>query len=141
MGIPDSGVGDHTDLWSEATRLWNEVIRFVLETGLKSARLAETVGSLGDRAGARQLAAYGRKSQRHVLRYSSSAHLSHQEEQAIRRSLEQIDEALKALPPTTLPDETVWLVPCGSGVPLAKNQVAPRFTRVSTCLIVSSLLV
>ena len=50
MGIPDSGVGDHTDLWSEATRLWNEVIRFVLETGLKSACLAETVGSLGDRA-------------------------------------------------------------------------------------------
>jgi hypothetical protein len=60
MGIPDSSVGDHTDLCSEATRLWNEVIRFVLETGLKSARLAQTVGLLGDRSCARQLAAYAR---------------------------------------------------------------------------------
>jgi hypothetical protein len=99
MGTPDSGNGDHADLWSEATRLWNEVTIFVLETGLKCARLAQTVGSLGDRAGARQLGAYARKSQRHVLRYLSAARFSEQDEQAIRKKLEQIDEAIKLVAP------------------------------------------
>jgi hypothetical protein len=99
MGLANSGNGDYAPLWSEATRLWTEVIRLVLETGLKSARLARTVGSLGDRAGVRQLGAYARKSQRHVLRYLSAAQLSEQEEQAIRKRLKQIDEALELLPP------------------------------------------
>jgi hypothetical protein len=99
MGIASWGNGDYADLWSEATRLWNEVLRFMLETGLRTARLAQTVGALGDWAGARQLGAYARKSQRHVLQWLSVTHLSEQEEQAIKKRLEQIDEALALLPP------------------------------------------
>jgi hypothetical protein len=99
MGLANSGNGDYADLWSEATHLWTEVIRLVLETGLRSARLAQTVGSLGDRAGARQLGAYARKSQRQALRYLSAAQLSEQDEQAIRKKLEQIDGTLRVLPP------------------------------------------
>lgn len=99
MGLANSGNGDHADLWSEAaTHLWTELIRFVLETGLKSARLAQTVGSLGDRAGARQLGAFARKFQRQALRYLSAAQLSEQEEQATRKKLKHIDEALELLP-------------------------------------------
>jgi hypothetical protein len=60
-----------------------EVIRFLMQTGLRTARLAETVSLLGDRTCARQLGAYARKFQRHVMRYLSAAHLSHQEEHGV----------------------------------------------------------
>jgi hypothetical protein len=99
MRVASSGIGGQRDLWSKATRLWNEVIRSVLETGLRSARLAQTVSSLGDRAGARLLGAYARKSQRQVLRFLSDAQLSEQDEQAIRTKLTHIDVALKGLLP------------------------------------------
>jgi hypothetical protein len=98
MVLANSGNGDLVDLCSEATRLWNELIRFVAETGLRSARLAQTVVCLGDLACARQFGAYARKSQRYVLRYLSAAELSGQDEQAIRKKLKQIDETLKLLP-------------------------------------------
>jgi hypothetical protein len=98
MVLADSGNGDHADLCSEATHLWNELIRFVVETGLRSARLAQTVDLLGDRSCARQFGAYARKSQRHALRYLSAAELSEQDEQAIRKKLKQIDETLRLLP-------------------------------------------
>jgi len=90
---------DHSDLRSDAKRLWAEVTRVVLENGLRSARLARTVCSLGDRGGGRQLGYYARRSQRHVLKFLSAAQLSEEEEQAIRKKLKEIDEALALLPP------------------------------------------
>jgi hypothetical protein len=91
------GNDDYADLWSEASLLWNEVIRLVLETGSIFAHPARTMGSIGDRAVARHIGAFARHSERHVLKYLSSAHLSGQEEQAIRESVKQIDEALRLL--------------------------------------------
>lgn len=90
---------DSDDLQSATKRLWADVTRVVLENGLRSARLAQTVCSLGDRSGARQLGAYARKSQRHVLKFLSAAQLGDLEEQAIRKKLKQIDDALELLPP------------------------------------------
>jgi hypothetical protein len=92
-------VPDSEDMRSAARRLWARVTRVVLENGLRSARLAQTVCSLGDQAGARQIAAYARKYQRHVVKFLSAAQLSKQEEQEIRKKLKQIDDTLGLLPP------------------------------------------
>jgi DNA-binding transcriptional MerR regulator len=98
MDILNAGGADYAELRSAANRLWAHVIKVLLDTGLRSARLARTVDSLGDRPLARQLGADARKAQREALKYLSKEQLGQQEEQTIRKKMEEIDEALE-LPP------------------------------------------